>query len=501
MDWSLISSVLRPEIILLSGILLAIVASPFAGLKKWTQAVSVAALAAASIAAFQGFQAVSASESVSIFFDSFSHDAMSSFFRFLIYFISTLVVLAASAYLDELDSPAEYFPIIMTAALGAGFLTGVNDFLALFVSLETLGLAAILASSYARLNQGSNEAGIKYLITSAVATATMLLGISFVYGLTGATNFDIVHVSFFKLISLGIVSGPLLILIVTLIVGALAFKLAAAPFHNWSPDVYSGAPTTTTLFLSVVSKTAALGLALRLLIVPFHFQLGLITGLFAVIAVISIIVGNWVGLTQILNHGSVKRLLAYSSIAQAGYLLVALATFEISTLKSMVLYLTLYALMNSVAFLGAIQFENETGSDKIYDLAGYIQKRPLIAIFMSLGLISLAGLPLIPGGFIAKFFLFASAYTSAISFGKLLAVIGLIGSVPALFYYLYLVKIMVVDAPSNSVKVLEDKVPACIMKDTIKASLYIATAVMVYYGIFGMEVLKETSALVIAGLA
>jgi NAD(P)H-quinone oxidoreductase subunit 2 len=396
-------------------------------------------------------------------------------------------------------------------------LVGANDLLFFFVALETLGLGAILLASYARLNQKSNEAGIKYLITSAVSTATLLLGISFLYGLTGLTNFDEVAFRLYQLNIIGALSPALIALIAVCLVAAVSFKLAAVPFHNWSPDVYTGAPTVTTAFLSVVSKTAAFGLAIRLFNSVFNNDL--ITILFAVIAVLSIIIGNYVGLIQMISRASAKRLLAYSSIAQAGYLIIGLAVFQKESIAALVMYLSVYALMNTGVFLGLIYFEQNAGSDSIYDMAGLIKKRPWMAIATSLCLINLAGLPFIPAGFIAKFYLFSSAYSSTgltvlgIELGQILAVVGLLGSLVGLYYYLYLVKIMVVDEPSTVVKQLEDTDSSfCMIKlvqscgpvkgyGLINISMALTVMLMIGFGIFGMNWFRLVASQVVSGLS
>lgn len=498
MDLQVISKVLLPELILLAGIFITIITSFLSSLKKHSHGLASLFTFLASLASLKQVLAGLPEGGETILFGSFSHDALSIFFRFLIYSVSFLIILGSNQYLKVLESPAEYYPITMAAALGAGLLTGANDFLVFIVALETLGLSAILMASYARLNQASNEAGIKYLITSALATATLLLGISLVYGLTGMTNFDNVALRLYQLNVFGIVSVPLMTLVVVCLVAAVAFKLAAAPFHNWSPDVYTGAPTTTTLFLSVVSKTAALGLAIRLFSVVLNNEL--VTILFGILAALSIIVGNYVGLIQMISRGSIKRLLAYSSIAQAGYLLVGLAVFQKESLAALVMYLAIYAVMNTGAFLAAIYFEQITGSIKIYDMAGMIQKRPCATVLFSLCLINLAGLPFIPAGFIAKFFLFSSAFSSGLGYGKMLAIIGLIGSLIALFYYLYLVKIIVVDPVSTAVKQLaeEDSKEGF---GLVKIALALTVLILIILSVFGMDLIRDISGYVVGGVA
>lgn len=526
MNWILIREILTPELIVLVGILLTLLMSLHPEGKKSVPAVTSIILGLASfytlfllLPAVVDRLVLSGEDlpvaPLTIFADSFNSDTLSVFFRAIIYTVTWVISLSSGKYLKPVESPAEYYPILLTATLGAAFLTGANDFLLLFVALETLGLSSILLASYARLSQKSNEAGIKYLLSSATATGMLLLAISFIYGLTGVTNFTAVHI---RLTALGEgLSFGLEALIATLLVAAISFKLAAAPFQNWSPDVYTGAPTNTTAFLSVVSKAGALALAIRLF--AFAFQSDIVGLLLGIVALLSIVIGNYVGVIQMISRGSVKRLLAYSSIAQAGYLLIGLVVLQPESIKAMVIYFTIYAVMNTGAFMAAINIESETGSDNIYDLSGLITKRPVTALAFSLCLINLAGLPFIPAAFIAKFFLFATAFSSGLWLGQVLAVVGLIGSVIALFYYSYLAKIMIVDAPSNSVKSLsEGEICCCPLKAIQGAmnketctpeiiatkwahfSVMICVVTLVYFGIFKMSELSSLVALVINGI-
>lgn len=488
--------ILSPELILVLGILLALLLSICPRNKGQMELFVIWVLIFATLASSLMLFPASPQELLS---GAFIYDSLSSFFRFLIYLISTFVAIASKNYLSVLESPKEYFPILLTATLGAACLTASGDMLTTFVSLETLGLSAILLASYARLNQKSNEAGIKYLISSSVSTATLLLGFSFLYGISSLTNFAKISTALTTVQSnSSALLSPLVIsLIIVCILAVIAFKLGAAPFHNWSPDVYAGAPTTTTLFLAVVSKLAVFGFAIRFLGLfnqVFSTNVVLLTALVA-IASLSIIIGNYVGVIQMIQRSSVKRLLAYSSIAQAGYLLIGLCVFDFRSLVSAVLYLIVYSLMNTLVFLGLIYFESATGSDKISDYAGLLTKKPFLAIAMVLALVNLAGLPFIPAAFIAKFFLFSSAFASGTALMKALALIGLLGSVVALYYYLYFAKIIIVDSPSDAVK--EIKVGEFSLIEKLSVFVLI---LLVLLGVCGMQLGFIFANQVIAGL-
>lgn len=352
MDWNIVSKILLPEFIVIFSIILTIGMSLFEKSKKYVSVVATVALVLASIVASQTGIGGNVTKVLN---SAFISDTLCIYLRVLIYGVAALIALASKKYLDNFESPAEYFPIFLSATLGAGFLAGVNDFLTLFIGLETLSLSSILLASYTRKKQASNESGIKYLLTGASATSILLLAISFLYGITASTNFSLVASRIVQLESISAIAAPLKILIAALLVAAICFKLAAAPFHNWSPDVYYGAPTTTTLFLSVVSKIAGFAVAIRVFGTVFHNEF--LLPLLAVVAVLSIVVGNFVGIIQVISRGSIKKLLAYSSIAQSGYLLVALASLRLESVSSLLLYISIYALMNTAAFACIIHFE------------------------------------------------------------------------------------------------------------------------------------------------
>ncbi len=498
MDWKLIVNILLPELIVLIGIILTLLLSICPKNKSHTASAAAWILFLASIASWRTVLPIAP---VQILSASFTHDSLSSLFGMLIYMIGFIVILAAQKYLQVLESPAEYYPIFLSAILGASLLTGASDMLTLFVALETLGLSAILLTSYARRNQASNEGGIKYLISSAVSTSTLLLGLAFLYGISGLTNFAQISKVLISVQATGaaLISPYVVALIIIAIVAAISFKLGAAPFHNWSPDVYTAAPTTTTLFLSVISKTAAMAFAIRILALfyPVFTNNLVLWNLLALISALSIIVGNYVGVIQMITRASVKRLLAYSSIAQAGYLMIGLAVFDFKSLASLVLYLIIYALMNTAAFLVVIFFEQTTHSDSISDYAGLINKRPLMALALVLALVNLAGLPFVPAAFIAKFFLFSSAFASGITLGKLLAFVGLLGSVVGLYYYLYLAKIVIVDSPSDLVKAMDQNQST----GAIQLATLIVIVALSLFALFGMQLGMFIASQVVAGLA
>jgi NAD(P)H-quinone oxidoreductase subunit 2 len=248
------------------------------------------------------------------------------------------------------------------------------------------------------------------------------------------------------------------VFLMILILSAVGFKLSAVPFHMWTPDVYEGAPTPVTAFLSIGSKAGGFVVALRLLYTVFGNSAGDWTAIVSVLAILSMIVGNFIALAQ----GDFKRMLAYSSIAHVGYILIGVAANSEAGLMATVFYIIVYGAMNLGAFAGAVLFTNETGSDRIDDFSGLIRKRPVLAIFLSICLFNLAGLPVPPAGFFAKIFIFIAGvnmplYVGNFPIGNLLIGIALLTSVPAIYYYSRVAIKMIVREPSEAVANLPDR--------------------------------------------
>lgn len=347
----------------------------------------------------------------SILFDTYRFDAFALAFKLLFLFATGLILVLAMDYEGEKNWQyrGEFFYLILTALLGAMMMASSADLITLFVGLELLSISSYILAGIRKSNLHSNEAAFKYVVNGGIATAITLFGMSYVYGLTGTTN----------LYSIGeALSDPiveqneflLLIAFVMLFVG-LSFKIAAAPFHMWAPDVYQGSPTPITAFLSVVSKTAGFVLILKVFILSFlsgqggwHTTILLdLQPYIAFIAGITMIVGNVIALRQ----RNIKRMFAYSSIAHAGYVLVPFVSLSLLVFKATWFYLLAYLLMNIGAF-AVIQFISDRDkSEDITAFSGLYKRSPFVAVMMSLFMISLAGLPF-TAGFIGKFGIFMS---------------------------------------------------------------------------------------------
>lgn len=393
---------------------------------------------------------LSLTEPIQILSGMFIADKLSIIFRLLILIISILIILGSIKYSEGFVHKSEFIVILLSSILGSMFLVGANDLITLFIALETLGLSSILLVGYSKYDLRSNEASLKYLLNSAGASAIFLFGLSMIYGLTGATQFQEVKFRFIQLNNDGALNSSVVAVALILIIGGLAFKLASVPLHMWSPDVYEGAPTPATAFLSVISKAAGFVISLRLIIVLFDFANNLWQPLLITLSVLSMVIGNLIALGEVINKASIKRLMAYSSIAQIGYILIGLALFTNESITSSIFYLIIYSFMNIGAFLCIISFGNEANSDSISDYNGLSKVKPLLAFAFAVCLFNLAGLPIPPAGFIAKFILFKAAFNAGLV-GIMLGTIGLITTILSIYYYLYIVKLMVVDEPSKAV--------------------------------------------------
>ena len=389
-------------------------------------------------------------EPIQILGGMFILDNLSILFRLLTLIVSILIILASIKYSEGFVHKSEFFIILLGSVLGILFLVSANDLITLFVALETVSLSSVMLTGYSKYDSRSNEASLKYLLNSASASGIFLFGLSLLYGITGSTQFYEIKYRLTELSASNNLNGFLISVVLILIIAGLAFKLASAPLHMWSPDVYEGAPTPTTAFLSVASKAAGFAVSIRLLFFLFDFAYKIWQPVLIVMSVLSMIIGNLVALSEAINNASIKRLMAYSSIAQVGYILIGLALFKEEAVAASIFYLIIYSIMNLGAFLCIIAFGNEANSDMISDYSGLIKTRPLLALAFSIFLFNLAGLPIPPAGFIAKFILFKASFEAGF-LGILLGTAGLITTIISIYYYSYIAKVMIVDKPSKAV--------------------------------------------------
>ncbi len=349
----------------------------------------------------------------------------------------------------------EFYLIVIIATLGGMMMASASDLILVFVALETLSIPLYMLASFQRSDQRSAESGMKYFLYGAFASAIMLFGFSLLYGFTGSTNLAAIAASLNSLED-GLVA--VMAALVMVVVG-FGFKIGAVPFHFWTPDVYEGAPTPVTAFVSVSSKAASFALLLRFMTAVFPADL-VIAGvviqdfwinLLVVISILSMSLGNIVALRQ----SNIKRLLAYSSIAQAGYTLIGVAALQGAgntglAVASVSYYMFMYIFTNLLVFGGAILFIAKTDTEEISDLAGLNRRSPWLALFMTIGLLSLGGIPP-TAGFFGKFFLFQAAVNANLVG---LALIAVTNAIIALYYYLVVIKVMYVDVgPDDDVAI------------------------------------------------
>lgn len=373
------------------------------------------------------------------FLGSFQVDGFTLSFRCLLTLSSALCIPLSTEYIRRSGmATGEFLILILTATLGGMFLCAANDLVTIFVSLECLGLSSYLLAGQAKKDIRSNEASLKYLLMGGASSSILVYGFSWLYGLSGG------ELQLSKIVS-GIttqqnylVSGTteslgLWVAFVCILVG-IGFKISAVPFHQWTPDVYEGAPTPVVAFLSVGSKAAGLALATRLLTIVFPGIQNEWHIVVQIVAILSMIFGNLIAATQT----SMKRMLAYSSISQAGYLLIPVLVGNSDGYASMITYLVIYTFMNLGAFACTVIFGLRTGTDQIRDFTGLYLKDPWLAFALSICLLSLAGMPPL-AGFFGKLYLFWAGWQSEL---YLLVYTGLITSVISLYYYLRVVKAM-----------------------------------------------------------
>ncbi|GET42001.1 NAD(P)H-quinone oxidoreductase subunit N [Microseira wollei] len=380
------------------------------------------------------------------FLGGFNGDALSVVFRGIIALSAAVTILMSIRYVEQTGtSLAEFIGILLTATLGGMFLSGADELVTIFVSLETLSISSYLLTGYTKRDPRSNEAALKYLLIGASSSAVFLYGVSLLYGLSGGETQ-------LGAIARGIASangtGSLgLVIALVFAIAGVAFKISAVPFHQWTPDVYEGSPTPVVAFLSVGSKAAGFALAIRLLVTAFPLVTEEWRFVFTALAILSMVLGNVVALAQT----SMKRLLAYSSIAQAGFVMLGLIAGTEAGYASMIFYLLVYLFMNLGGFICVILFTLRTGTDQISEYSGLYQKDPLLTLGLSICLLSLGGIPPL-AGFFGKLYLFWAGWQAGL-YG--LVLLGLLTSVVSIYYYIRVVKMMVVKEPhemSDTVK-------------------------------------------------
>nr|YP_009649918.1 NADH dehydrogenase subunit 2 [Kengyilia melanthera]YP_009649933.1 NADH dehydrogenase subunit 2 [Kengyilia melanthera]YP_010243405.1 NADH dehydrogenase subunit 2 [Eremopyrum orientale]YP_010243420.1 NADH dehydrogenase subunit 2 [Eremopyrum orientale]YP_010245308.1 NADH dehydrogenase subunit 2 [Eremopyrum triticeum]YP_010245323.1 NADH dehydrogenase subunit 2 [Eremopyrum triticeum]ARU80840.1 NADH-plastoquinone oxidoreductase subunit 2 [Agropyron cristatum]ASD41168.1 NADH-plastoquinone oxidor len=373
-------------------------------------------------------------EPIISFSGNFQTNNFNEIFQFLILLCSTLCIPLSVEYIECTEMAiTEFLLFVLTATLGGMFLCGANDLITIFVASECFSLCSYLLSGYTKRDLRSNEATMKYLLMGGASSSILVHGFSWLYGSSGGEIElqEIVN----GLINTQMYNSPgISIALISITVG-LGFKLSPAPFHQWTPDVYEGSPTPVVAFLSVTSKVAASASATRILDIPFYFSSNEWHLLLEILAILSMILGNLLAITQT----SMKRMLAYSSIGQIGYVIIGIIVGDSNDgYASMITYMLFYISMNLGTFACIVLFGLRTGTDNIRDYAGLYTKDPFLALSLALCLLSLGGLPPL-AGFFGKLYLFWCGWQAGLYF---LVSIGLLTSVLSIYYYLKIIKLL-----------------------------------------------------------
>ena len=459
-----------PEIFLSLSIMFLLILGVFKkNSSKLVQNISLIVLLITSVITFNETLGI---EETLLFNSSVIIDYLSSFMKIITLLAAFLVLVISSNYLKTFQIfKIEYPILILSSVLGMMIMISSNDLIVFYMGLELQSLALYVLATFNRDQLKSSEAGLKYFVLSALSSGLLLYGCSLIYGFTGSTNFNIIA-NQLNSNEYAITFGIVFILV------GLAFKISAVPFHMWAPDVYEGSPTSVTLFFTMVPKIAALTVFIRFLYVSF---LNLIDQWQTIIIFLSI-ASMIFGAIAAIGQTNLKRLIAYSSIGHVGYILAGLATGSNDGIQNSVIYITIYILMNLGLFSCLLMMKrNNKYFENIEDLSGLSKNHPLLSLSLLLILFSLAGIPPL-AGFFAKFYIFKSVLEQSMYF---LAIVGLLSTVVAAFYYLRIIKIMYFDKEKEKY-------------DTdhslwLKFSLIFSTTLILFYFIFPSQLIDVVS--------
>jgi NADH-quinone oxidoreductase subunit N len=395
---------------------------------------AIAALVVAGVLVAPNLTGHVSGPAVSAFQGQYSGDAFATFGKLLIYLSAIVTLIIAPRFFERSGGMRAEFPLlVLFASLGMGLMVSATDLIMLYIGLELNSLSAYVLASILRNDDRSAEAGLKYFVLGALASGILLFGMSLTYGFAGTTSFHGIHAALNGPMAMGATFGMIFML------SGLAFKISAAPFHMWTPDVYEGAPTPVTTFFATAPKVAAMALLMRVMLVAFGAEIGAWRQIIVFVSLISIVIGALGAIGQ----GNIKRLMAYSSINNVGFILVGLAAATPQGASAMLVYLAIYVAMSVAGFVAVLLLRDADGEqvEAIADLGGLSKRRPGIAAALAAVMFSLAGIPPL-FGFWGKFVVFQAAVASGLLW---LAALGIAASVIGAFYYLKVVKVMYFD--------------------------------------------------------
>jgi len=469
LPWPTASDLLRigPEIVLTIFGLLVMVLEPLTGDGKgekpqlrWLTILGFALATFASLLA--------AGDAGTAFHNMIRVDGFATFFRVLVCGVGLLTVLGAAGYLvRERHENGEFYALLLFSVAGQSIMVAANELIVLFIGLEISSIASYILAGFLRDDKRNNEAAVKYFLLGSFATAFLLYGVAWIYGLTGSTNLDVIHAYLggtgWNRTLAGLAAGLMFV--------GFAFKVSAAPFQAWAPDVYQGAPAPVSAFLSAGPKAAAFAMFLRVFLTAFGALADRWEPLVWGSALLTMIIGNCAALRQT----NVKRMLAFSSIAHAGYSLVAIATHSQNGTAAVMFYLAAYAFMNLGAF-AVVSHVARRGEKHVQvdDLAGLGERQPATAALLTVFMLSMIGIPL-TAGFFGKFYIFKAALESGFVG---LTVVGLLTSAIAAWYYLQVLVAIWMREPGEAVEALEP------LGGGLRAALLVSAAATLLFGVF-----------------
>ncbi len=425
-----------PELALAIGAMVLLITGVFLG-DKAADKISIASVILLLVAAVLVVFAPGGGQDVSLFSGAFAIDAFAKFCKVLIFGAAAFAILMSDRYLaGEQLGRFEYPVLIVLAAFGMSLMVSATDLISLYMGIETQSLALYILAAFNRDSRRSTEAGLKYFVLGALSSCLLLYGASLVYGFTGSTSFEgIARVAASASDNNGLIIG------LVFMISGLAFKVSAAPFHMWTPDVYEGSPTPVTAFFAAAPKLAGMALFARVLTTSFPGVIEDWQPVIGLIAVASMAVGAFSAIAQT----NIKRLMAYSSISHMGYALIGLAAGTAAGVSSVLIYMAIYIVMTIGTFAIILMMRRRGGmTENIADLAGLSRTNPGMAIILTALLFSLAGVPPL-AGFFGKWFVFFSAIEAGLIW---LAIAGVIASAISAFYYLRIVWFMWFDEPA-----------------------------------------------------
>ena len=443
MDFAASLRLIEPDLILSVGGLVLLLVAGWVG-DKASRALTIAAcvlLAACFALTVPYVCRGEAGAGTSAFGGLIAADAFAGFASLMIYAAAGAVLAIAPAFFERFRLMRAEFPVlVLFAVLGMNVMVSANDLMTLYIGLELNILASYVLASFLKTDNRSSEAGLKYFVLGALASGILLFGVSLVYGFTGTTSFAGIHAALQGHMAMGALFG------ITFVLAGLAFKISAVPFHMWTPDVYEGAPTPVTMFFASAPKVAAVALVARVSLGAFGPQAEAWRQIVIFASLASIIVGA----VGAIGQSNIKRLLAYSSINNVGFILVGLAAATPQGVASMLLYLAVYVAMTVGSFVVVLMMRDAEGRqlEAISDLAGLSRTRFGLAFCLMCLMFSLAGIPPLMG-FWAKLVVFQAAVNAGLF---VVAVLAVVGSVIGAFYYIKIVKVMFFDEPADTIR-------------------------------------------------